>query len=48
MMELALGAAHFFTEFPDARIADGMSESDMFPENYFLIAPRSHRCMVVI
>ncbi|KAL2860830.1 cytochrome P450 [Aspergillus lucknowensis] len=48
-MELRLAAAEFFRECRGVRLAEGTSwEGCMEPENYFLIAPRGHRCEVVM
>lgn len=45
-LELAYGAAIFFKEFATARLANDTNESTMEFQNYFLIAPKSHACMV--
>lgn len=45
-LELAFGAATFFREFPTARLANDTNESTMEFQNYFLIAPKSHACLV--
>lgn len=47
-LELAFGAATFFKAFPNARLAKETDESTMEMENYFLIAPKSHACMVTL
>lgn len=47
-IELRLAVAHFFRRFPTARVSmkDGMSEKDMEPKMYFLMAPQGHRCLI--
>lgn len=47
-LELALGAATFFRELPTAKLASGTNEDSMQFENYFLIAPKSHACLVTV
>jgi cytochrome P450 len=47
-MELRMATALFFRALPDARPSkkEGMSESDMIMESYFLMAPQGHRCLI--
>ncbi|KAI1431321.1 cytochrome P450 [Xylaria sp. CBS 124048] len=47
-VELRLATARFFKAFPNAKVStlEGMSDKDMIPEQYFLAAPRGHRCLV--
>ncbi|KAI1498889.1 putative cytochrome P450 [Biscogniauxia marginata] len=47
-VELRLATARFFRAFPNARVStvEGMSNADMVPEEYFLIAPSGHRCLI--
>ncbi|KAL3419452.1 cytochrome P450 [Phlyctema vagabunda] len=45
-MELSLATAMFFRTFPSARTL--ASEEEMEFENYFVIAPRSHKCEIII
>lgn len=45
--EIALGAITFFKAYPTARVAPQMTEADMEFENFFLIAPKGHKCLVV-
>ncbi|OCL06375.1 cytochrome P450 [Glonium stellatum] len=47
-MELRLAAALFFKEFTGANIAPSMSPSDMEMENYFLVAPKNHKCEILL
>ncbi|EXJ86111.1 hypothetical protein A1O1_06480 [Capronia coronata CBS 617.96] len=44
--ELLLGAFVFFKTCPTAVLAESTTDSSMEMENYFLIAPRAHRCEV--
>jgi cytochrome P450 len=45
-MEMRLAAAIFYRECDDIRVADEMTEKEMEFENYFLIKPQGHRCMI--
>lgn len=46
-MELRLGVCQFFRKIPHARLAPSTSEKSMEMENFFLIAPRSHKCEIL-
>lgn len=46
--ELRLGAAGFFRQCKDARLAPSTTASSMEMENFFLIAPKSHRCEILL
>ncbi|KAL1891312.1 hypothetical protein Sste5346_007772 [Sporothrix stenoceras] len=46
--ELRLALAHFFRECPKAKLASTMTDTEMEMENFFLIAPRGHRCMITL
>lgn len=46
--ELRLGAAVFFRECPGARLAPSTTPESMEPENFFLIAPSSHKCEIIV
>jgi hypothetical protein len=48
MMELLLGTFVFFKQCPEAKLAPSTTEECMAFENYFLIAPKGHRCDVVL
>ncbi|KAI0595750.1 cytochrome P450 [Biscogniauxia sp. FL1348] len=47
-VEIRLATALFFRTFPNAKMStsNGMSEKDMVPEEYFLIVPSGHRCLI--
>lgn len=47
-LELSLVCAGFLREFPNARVSNETPDSDMAIENYFLIAPKGHRCLFCI
>jgi len=47
-MELRLGAAEFFRQCEDAKLAPSTTADSMEMENFFLIAPQSHRCDVLM
>ncbi|CAJ2504798.1 Uu.00g121920.m01.CDS01 [Anthostomella pinea] len=49
-MELRLAAARFFKTFPNARVstAEGFCDEDMEPEMFFLLSPKSKRCLVEV
>jgi hypothetical protein len=46
--EIALGAITFLRAYPTARIAARTTDADMEFENFFLIAPKAHKCLVVL
>ena len=48
LMELALVAALFVREFPNAKISEVMAESNMELEDRFVMNPRGRRCLVVL
>ncbi|KAE9368985.1 cytochrome P450 [Stipitochalara longipes BDJ] len=45
-MELRIAACLFFRECVGATLADSCTDESMEMENYFLIAPKSHRCEI--
>ncbi|RSL53645.1 hypothetical protein CEP53_007702 [Fusarium sp. AF-6] len=47
-MELRLGTARFFHAFPSATVStsEGMSDQDMIPKVFFLLAPNGGRCLI--
>ncbi|OCK73321.1 putative cytochrome P450 [Lepidopterella palustris CBS 459.81] len=46
-LELRMTLAHFYRAFPKGvKMASGMSDVDMEMENYFLIAPKAHHCLM--
>jgi cytochrome P450 len=45
-MELRLGITKFFREFPEATVSRKMTEDDMTPLMFFLIAPKGHQCLI--
>jgi hypothetical protein len=47
-MELRLGTTRFFRTFPSATVSrsKGMSDQDMIPKVFFLLAPNGGRCFV--
>jgi cytochrome P450 len=47
-MELRLAIAHFFREFPNAKISalEGMSDDDMVQVTFFLAPPKNKRCLI--
>ncbi|KAK6610256.1 cytochrome P450 [Botrytis cinerea] len=47
-MELHLALAFFFRECKGMRIASSQDDSGMEMENFFLIAPKGHKCMVTM
>lgn len=47
-MELRLSAAEFFRNCKGARLAPSTTPQSMEMENFFLVAPRSHRCDVLL
>ncbi|KAJ9115436.1 hypothetical protein QFC22_005193 [Naganishia vaughanmartiniae] len=44
--EIALGAITFFLAYPNAQVAPQTTAGDMEFENFFLIAPKSHKCFI--
>jgi cytochrome P450 len=48
MMELMLGVFVFFKTCPKAKLAASTTDASMAIENYFLIAPKSHRCEITL
>ncbi|KAH9895505.1 cytochrome P450 [Xylariomycetidae sp. FL2044] len=48
MMELRLATAHFFRQFPNARVSsrEDMSDADMEQLIFFLMFPKGRRCLV--
>lgn len=47
-MELRLGAAEFFRQCARSRLAPSTTPESMALENFFLIAPKAHRCDIVV
>lgn len=47
-MELRLAAALFFREMKGVKLAPGMTDKMMDVKNYFLIAPRGHKCEITL
>lgn len=47
-MELRLATAVFFRECRGAKLAPTTTSEMMDVENYFLIAPKSHRCDITL
>lgn len=47
-MELRIATALFFRTFPNAKVssAEGFSDEDMEPEMFFLLGPKSKRCLI--
>lgn len=47
-MELRLGIAHFFREFPNSKMSalEGMTDDDMEQMTYFLAPPKNKRCLI--
>jgi hypothetical protein len=45
-MELALVAALFIREFPNAEVAIVMTERDMELQDQFVMKPRGRKCLV--
>ena len=46
-MELHLAAAEFFRQCKGAKLAPSTTTESMEMENFFLIAPQSHRCDII-
>ncbi|KAF2214106.1 hypothetical protein CERZMDRAFT_111040 [Cercospora zeae-maydis SCOH1-5] len=47
-MDLRLAAAEFFRECAGSRLAPSTTEKSMELENFFLIAPKAHRCEILV
>ncbi|KAI1027528.1 hypothetical protein LB505_014024 [Fusarium chuoi] len=47
-MELRVTAAAFFRKFREAQVHASMTNDDMELENYTLIAPKSHKCLIML
>jgi hypothetical protein len=47
-MEVALAAAIFFRECPNAALGPSMRDKDMDLEDKFVVSPRGHKCMVTM
>lgn len=47
-MELRLASAEFFRECRDARLAASVTDETMEMQDYFLVAPRAHKCEIVV
>ncbi|EXJ89646.1 hypothetical protein A1O3_02713 [Capronia epimyces CBS 606.96] len=47
-MMLRLATAEFFRKCKGAQLASSTTDESMTPENYFLIAPKSHKCEIVL
>ncbi|KAK8017822.1 cytochrome P450 [Apiospora rasikravindrae] len=49
-MELRISAVRFFKVFPSIVMssAEGMSDDDMEMMNFFLVAPKGHRCLISV
>ncbi|KAG7406249.1 Cytochrome P450 monooxygenase azaI [Fusarium oxysporum f. sp. rapae] len=47
-MELRVTTAAFFRKFRGAQVHASMTEDDMELENYTLIAPKSHKCLITL
>ncbi|KAK8011693.1 hypothetical protein PG990_010658 [Apiospora arundinis] len=49
-MELRLATARFFKTFLSARVssAEGFCDADMEPEMYFMLSPKSKRCLIEV
>lgn len=47
-LELRLAVARFFIEFPGAEVSalEGMSDEDMEPKIFFMMAPKGKRCLI--
>jgi len=46
-MEMRCAATYFFRQCRGARLAPS-ADSDMVPENYFVITPRGHKCEIFL
>lgn len=47
-MELRLASAEFFRQCKGAKLGPGTTEASMELENYFLVAPRGHKCDIIL
>jgi cytochrome P450 len=47
-MELRLTFVTFFRALPAAVIAPETTDEEMEMEDYFLIAPKAHRCLITV
>jgi hypothetical protein len=47
-MELRVTTAAFFRKFRGAGVHLSLTEDDMDLENYTLIAPKSHKCLICL
>lgn len=47
-MEMRLATAEFFRICKGARLAESVTPQSMEMENHFLMAPRGHRCEIVL
>lgn len=47
-MELRLAIVLFLRACPTARVAPSTKDEDMEMENYFLVAPKAHRCDIIL
>ena len=47
-MELRLASAEFFRQCKGAKLAPETTDASMEMENFFLVTPRAHKCMVVL
>lgn len=47
-IEVVLGATTFFRECPTAKIAPTTTDEDMEFVNHFLIAPKHHKCEIIL
>jgi cytochrome P450 len=47
-MELRYAVAIFFMELKGARLAETVTDESMAPLNFFLIAPKGHKCEIVL
>jgi hypothetical protein len=47
-MELRLGSAEFFRQGKGAKLAPETTDASMEMENFFLVTPRAHQCVVVL
>lgn len=48
MSELLLGTFLFFKQCPGAVLAPSATDAAMEMENYFLVAPKGHRCELTV
>lgn len=45
-LEMLLAAIEFFRAFPKAHLPEETTDESMAFQNYFLVQPQSHRCVV--